>query len=101
MGDGRERIERAIVEIDKRRNTAAANHHMSEYSRLGGKVEGLKLALSYLDEEVASTIVRTGDKGSHDHAWPCGLFYVGNWDGDRPRVACSCSPSPDAGGEGQ
>lgn len=34
--------------------------------------------------------VRTGDTSQTGHRWPCGLFYVGNWDGDRPLVICSC-----------
>lgn len=28
-------------------------------------------------------------RGTRGHIWPCGLFYLGNWDGDRPRVKCT------------
>jgi len=27
--------------------------------------------------------------GSHGHVWPCTLFYVGAWNGNRPSRACS------------
>lgn len=34
-----------------------------------------------------------------EHEWPCALFYVGNWNGSRPRARCGCPP-PEAGAEG-
>lgn len=50
--DLRDRLIRASESIDDLRNKAAALHNMGEYSRLDGKLEGVRLALSYLDETI-------------------------------------------------
>lgn len=50
--DYRDRLEKASRSLDDLRNKAAALHNTSEYSRLDGKLEGVRLALSYLDEMV-------------------------------------------------
>lgn len=49
LADLRERLIYAIGSLDDLRQRAAAYHNTTEYARLCGKVEGLKLALSYMD----------------------------------------------------
>lgn len=49
--DLRDRLIRASENLDELRNKAAL-HNMSEYGRLAGKLEGVRLALSYLDEAI-------------------------------------------------
>lgn len=47
--DLRERLERAVARLEERRD--ATHTSRSEHTRLSGKVEGVKLALSYLEEQ--------------------------------------------------
>lgn len=44
----RERLERAVVRLEEK--WAAQRPYSPEHSRLAGKIEGVKLALSYLHE---------------------------------------------------
>ena len=44
------RLFRAVEELDILRNAAAAGHALTEHARLAGKIEGVKLTLSYLRE---------------------------------------------------
>ena len=50
-----------------------------------------------LGSELTVTVPRLWRRGEHE--WPCALFYVGNWNGSRPRARCSCPPA-EAGAEG-
>ena len=50
MVDLRDRLVRATSELDTLRNKAAELHNLTEHARLAGKLEGVRLALSYLDE---------------------------------------------------
>lgn len=50
--DLRDRLVRATETIDDLRNKAAALHNLTEHARLAGKLEGVRLALSYLDESI-------------------------------------------------
>lgn len=50
--DLRDRMVRATETLDVLRNKAAGLHNTSEYARLDGKLEGVRLALSYLDETI-------------------------------------------------
>ena len=52
LAEIQERLVRAEATLDDLCNKAAALHNTSEYSRLDGKREGVRLALSYLDEAV-------------------------------------------------
>jgi hypothetical protein len=50
--DLRDRLVRAAGSVDDLRNKAAALHNLTEHARLAGKLEGVRLALSYLDETI-------------------------------------------------
>lgn len=47
--DYKDRLKQAITKLEQLRDATRHNH--SEYIRLGGKVEGVKLALSYMEDE--------------------------------------------------
>lgn len=44
----KERLERALRELEGLAQKAASLHNTYEYARLSGKIEGVKLALDYL-----------------------------------------------------
>ncbi len=50
--DIRDRLVNASANIEILRNSAAELHNLSEYARLAGKLEGVRLALSYVDETI-------------------------------------------------
>lgn len=50
--DYRDRLIRAIDNLEQLRDATRHNH--SEYLRLQGKAQGVKLALSYIEEEERS-----------------------------------------------
>jgi hypothetical protein len=52
LADLQNRMVKAAVEIDKLCDRAAFLHNTTEFSRLDGKRQGVRLCLSYLDEVV-------------------------------------------------
>ena len=53
-----QRCNKAIEELNKMANNYLINGNVHEYSRLSGKVEGIKLAQSYANEMIKAP---TGD----------------------------------------
>lgn len=50
IAETRARLQRAIVRLEENQKRYGSKYH-HEYVRLSGKIDGVKLALSYLEEQ--------------------------------------------------
>lgn len=85
------------VTLDVRKTIARiVQNHTDEAEEEAGYIADDIMQALRLTDQVAIDTTSTRHIARGQHIWPCSLFYVGNWDGDRPQANCTCSRQMDA-----